>query len=807
MPALGWRRSKEQLDFRINDSKFSASDQGAAGQQLSNAGTLLGQYSSGKETLNKPTAVQARGGEGSNSMKLRRSSQSSTPRAVTTSRACTSELSNMLRSLSPFRNMSKTDNQRLKQFKEPAGVDGTVVDPSSLTSSFAKGTFERRQLSVLDACSTASSRSTSCNGGVPTRTALRGSGGLRSGKYEGHSSSGGADSGVSSFASPKVGGGEAPSSSSRTSAPGASGRFRRCSTPNSKSQFNGQQPGLFSSVLASSSVLLGPSDSPKSKFSVPNDFHTSRHSILASRTPDSSNGGYSRPSAHDPSSCQTFCNIEKQQPKVSALISSASSTRYSDPGHPRAPDAAAVAPSLPANADTHSKRFSELMRLFAGSSSVSSAYPAEPATASSLLFASENGRVRDAYAKPVDGSRDLMGYVQQLLQANQGQQAVVDSALYADVVATVRCHPAQQLVPHKIQDNGQPTRIIAPVHCPEGFELTDNLPGYWLGPIIGEGGFCKVHMGLHQLSGSKVAVKVLDQQKLADEKEQKRIQREIRVLKHLNHECVIKLFDVVEVDQKLFIIMEFAPAGSLLDYVREKKRLPEAEACFLLQQIVAGLQYCHEQEVVHRDIKLENILLDSNNNVKIIDFGLSAFFAPGKTLKVHCGSPSYAAPEIVARKTYEGPPVDVWSLGVVLFAMLCGYLPFHSSSGNKQELCSKIMSGVYTVPDWLSHSARDLLSRMLTLDPDQRITLAATWQHPWVRSSPFKWSSTGQSSYLPRKNSISGDYIFSEEVLQHLESMGLSKNLTVKHLVDCDCNYYTTSYVLLEQKLRSLQVC
>lgn len=338
-------------------------------------------------------------------------------------------------------------------------------------------------------------------------------------------------------------------------------------------------------------------------------------------------------------------------------------------------------------------------------------------------------------------------------------------------------------------------------------EETNNtyLPGYSLSRVVGEGGFCQVKLGVHYVSRRKVAVKIIDKAKLSDPNEQKRVYREIKVLKRLRHECVIKIFEVIDTPLSTFLVMEYAPNGSLLDYVRARKRLHETEACYFFQQVVAGLSYCHGREVVHRDVKLENILLDGNNGLKIIDFGLSALFQPGKRLRVHCGSPSYAAPEIVSKDYYEGPPVDVWSLGVVLFAMVCGYLPFHSSSGNKQELCQKIISGQYTAPDWLSSSARDLLSQMLTVDPNKRISFADVWSHPWVSQGPA-WSPSHTSVYLTKTDLVTGDVVADDEVLAQLEEEGYSRGSILKYLSTHECNSITASYyLLLEAKMDAIQ--
>ncbi|EEH54051.1 uncharacterized protein MICPUCDRAFT_5956, partial [Micromonas pusilla CCMP1545] len=256
---------------------------------------------------------------------------------------------------------------------------------------------------------------------------------------------------------------------------------------------------------------------------------------------------------------------------------------------------------------------------------------------------------------------------------------------------------------------------------------------YLLGAVVGEGGFCKVRAGIHQVTGAKTAVKLIDKTKLTDVNDRKRVGREIRVLKRLTHESIIRLFDVVDGIDKMFVVMEYADGGSLLDHVRARKRLSERESARMFRQMCAGLMYCHANGVVHRDVKLENVLLDANANVKIIDFGLSAVLTPGRRLRVHCGSPSYAAPEIVARREYDGPPVDVWSAGVVLFAMVTGYLPFHAPKGEKQELCRKIMKGAFTTPESCARDFRDLVANILRVDPAKRATFAQVLESKWMR--------------------------------------------------------------------------
>ncbi|KAL6785808.1 SNRK1B [Auxenochlorella protothecoides x Auxenochlorella symbiontica] len=275
-----------------------------------------------------------------------------------------------------------------------------------------------------------------------------------------------------------------------------------------------------------------------------------------------------------------------------------------------------------------------------------------------------------------------------------------------------------------------------------GFPDAANLlPGYVLGPVAGKGGFCTVRRALHAATGAQVAVKIIEKARLRDATDRERVEREVRVMRALNnHVNIVRVLESAETADAIYVVMEHCTGGSLLDHVRERKCLRDGEAALVFQQLLAALGHCHGAGIVHRDVKLENILFDGAGGVQLIDFGLCGFFVPGRRLRCHCGSPSYAAPEIVARREYDAPPVDVWSLGVVLFAMLAGYLPFHSK--DKKALSAKIVAGAFRFPAWVDPQARDLLSRMLTVDPGARATLAECAVHPWVARGP-RWAPPG----------------------------------------------------------------
>ena len=256
---------------------------------------------------------------------------------------------------------------------------------------------------------------------------------------------------------------------------------------------------------------------------------------------------------------------------------------------------------------------------------------------------------------------------------------------------------------------------------------------YSIGRVLGEGAFGKVKLANHNLSGEKVAVKIFEKFKIRDDSARKRVIREIRNLQRIQHPSIIKLFEVIDSAKRMCLVIEYANGGDLCKYVRAKRRLEENEARRLLAQIACGIHICHANNVVHRDIKLENCLLDSRRICKIVDFGFSTAFRPGQKLKTFCGSPSYAAPEIISRKPYIGPPVDVWSLGVLLFGMLAGYFPFQGDTAD--DLYRRVLRGDFKPPNFISRESRDLLRRMLTVDPSRRATISDVLNHPWTAAA------------------------------------------------------------------------
>uniref|UniRef100_A0AC34RP60 Protein kinase domain-containing protein n=1 Tax=Panagrolaimus sp. JU765 TaxID=591449 RepID=A0AC34RP60_9BILA len=254
---------------------------------------------------------------------------------------------------------------------------------------------------------------------------------------------------------------------------------------------------------------------------------------------------------------------------------------------------------------------------------------------------------------------------------------------------------------------------------------------YILKETLGVGTFGKVKVGLHEMTGYKVAVKILNRQKIKNLDVVGKIRREIQNLSLFRHPHIIKLYQVISTPSDIFMIMEYVAGGELFDYIVKHGRLKTPEARRFFQQIISGVDYCHRHMVVHRDLKPENLLLDGHNNVKIADFGLSNIMTDGDFLRTSCGSPNYAAPEVISGKLYAGPEVDIWSCGVILYALMCGTLPFDDE--HVPTLFRKIKSGIFPIPDYLDKSIVNLLLHMLQVDPMKRATIKDVISHEWFR--------------------------------------------------------------------------
>ncbi|XP_066502402.1 serine/threonine-protein kinase MARK2 isoform X12 [Hoplias malabaricus] len=256
-----------------------------------------------------------------------------------------------------------------------------------------------------------------------------------------------------------------------------------------------------------------------------------------------------------------------------------------------------------------------------------------------------------------------------------------------------------------------------------------HIGNYRLLKTIGKGNFAKVKLARHVLTGKEVAVKIIDKTQLNSSSLQK-LFREVRIMKLLNHPNIVKLFEVIETEKTLYLVMEYASGGEVFDYLVAHGRMKEKEARAKFRQIVSAVQYCHQKCIVHRDLKAENLLLDADMNIKIADFGFSNEFTLGNKLDTFCGSPPYAAPELFQGKKYDGPEVDVWSLGVILYTLVSGSLPFDGQ--NLKELRERVLRGKYRIPFYMSTDCENLLKKFLILNPTKRGSLEQIMKDRWM---------------------------------------------------------------------------
>ncbi|XP_076313286.1 serine/threonine-protein kinase BRSK2-like isoform X5 [Tachypleus tridentatus] len=313
----------------------------------------------------------------------------------------------------------------------------------------------------------------------------------------------------------------------------------------------------------------------------------------------------------------------------------------------------------------------------------------------------------------------------------------------------------------------------------EGSGATESHHFQYVGPYrlektLGKGQTGLVKLGVHCVTGKKVAVKIINREKLSESVLQK-VEREIAIMKLIEHPHVLGLYDVYENKKYLYLILEHVSGGELFDYLVKKGRLTPKEARRFFRQIISALDFCHSHCICHRDLKPENLLLDEKNNIRIADFGMASLQVEGSMLETSCGSPHYACPEVIRGEKYDGRRADVWSCGVILYALLVGALPFDDD--NLRQLLEKVKRGVFHIPHFVPPECQDLLRGMIEVNPEKRMKLADVLRHPWTMAG----SKTELDQELPMREVVQTHIIPSfddldPDVLASMTSLGCFKD-------------------------------
>ncbi|XP_063063412.1 serine/threonine-protein kinase SIK2 isoform X2 [Engraulis encrasicolus] len=320
---------------------------------------------------------------------------------------------------------------------------------------------------------------------------------------------------------------------------------------------------------------------------------------------------------------------------------------------------------------------------------------------------------------------------------------------------------------------------------------------------LGKGNFAVVKLARHRITKTEVAIKIIDKTQL-DATNLEKIYREVQIMKMLDHPHIIKLYQVMETKNMLYLVTEYAKNGEIFDYLANQGRLSETEARRKFWQILTAVEYCHKRHIVHRDLKAENLLLDSHMNIKIADFGFGNFFRPGEPLATWCGSPPYAAPEVFEGQQYEGPQLDIWSMGVVLYVLVCGALPFDGPS--LPVLRQRVLEGRFRIPYFMTEDCEHLIRRMLVLDPSKRLTVAQIKEHRWMALDvPVQRPMLYQQGVLERGvEGVDGGLAeYSEQVLRLMHSLGIDQHKTLESLQNKSYNHFAAIYFLLVERLKA----
>jgi len=320
---------------------------------------------------------------------------------------------------------------------------------------------------------------------------------------------------------------------------------------------------------------------------------------------------------------------------------------------------------------------------------------------------------------------------------------------------------------------------------------------YDIEETIGKGNFAVVKMARHRITKSRVAIKIIDKSRL-DEANLEKVHREVQIMKLLRHPNVLKLYQVMETKNMLYIVTEYATKGEMFAHIDKCGKLNEPEARRFFWQIISAVEYCHNRRVVHRDLKTENLLLDDNLNVKIADFGFCNHTKEDELLKTWCGSPPYAAPEIFEGKEYDGPAIDIWSLGVVLYVLVSAALPFDGETVH--EVRDRVLEGRFRVPYYMSSELEDLIRKILIKNPVHRFTLNQIKGHPWMQKEP-------QGNLMNDANiDASLTHVFNGEmnpqVLHLMQNLSIDVDKTKKSVEQNAYDHYSAIYYLLSERLR-----
>ena len=481
----------------------------------------------------------------------------------------------------------------------------------------------------------------------------------------------------------------------------------------------------------------------------------------------------------------------KPRPRSAALPPSVASLRVPRPPERRSSGPLAAAAGSPLAA-------AEAAIEAASSRRASEGVPPRPMTGppSGRGFAASTTRTRTAGGKfgPACGSSGMLPLFSTSSTPRLDIRESSTSSAEAERERSARTHMLRKLIRDGYQRLGLPVPTMT-----QSTALEPLL--YRQEKVVGKGAFGLVSLARSVVTGELVAMKTIDRAKLHSENLKKTVEHEIRILKRLKHRRIVRLFEVIETPRSIHIILEYVDGGTVQQLVKKHKRLTEPDAQRLMSQLVDAVACCHSHHVCHRDLKLENFMLSrGGRSLTLIDFGLSVVWKEGQGLFKSYGTPCYMAPEIIKGNNYSGVQVDVWSLGVALATMLTGSLPFQGSGDT--ELKKRILRGQFPCPDHVSPEARDLLSRMLALNPSERIGVDAIRQHPWLAAEAERSPHEGSASARMRATG-GAEAPLDADVLARCETLGLDPE-DVKRSVHANAyNHESACYEMLLSAMQS----